>query len=239
MKKSRNIAGRLSLGSFLETVSIVALAGGTIALAANLVAGAGFGASALNFLLGVVSLLVLGLVSFPVYCWAMKNGRLTPLTIVKEDRERQPEVGRVSPEAAPSAPPDEPSTRSLVEETMSRAKTIILLAIIVSLVTVVVFRETMHKAHMADFRSSVRSMSAAVLAKDSASGMPLQTHVLSRNSGEDLEQSSHAYSEYAHQVNWVTTKPKTIGVTSPGYSTQTFVVASSWTNITAHLVREP
>jgi hypothetical protein len=110
MKKSKNIAGRLSLGSFLETVSIVALTGGTIALAANLVAGAGFGASVLNFLLGVVLLLILGLVSFPVYCWAMKNGRLTPLTIVKEDRERQPEVGRVSPEVAPSAPPDEPST---------------------------------------------------------------------------------------------------------------------------------
>jgi hypothetical protein len=107
MKNSRNITGRLSLGSFLETVSIVALTGGTIDLAVNMVAGAGFGTSAINFLLSVVSLIVLGLVSFPVYCWAMKNRRLTPLTIVKE---RQPEVGRVSPEAAPSAAPDEPST---------------------------------------------------------------------------------------------------------------------------------
>jgi hypothetical protein len=112
MKNVRNIAGRLSLGSFMEVLSIVAITSSGLGLAGSLIYGAPFGMAAINFALGIVSILILGLVSFPAYCWAARNRRITPLTIVTKNA-RQPEDGQLSSESAPCASSDEVSSWTL------------------------------------------------------------------------------------------------------------------------------
>lgn len=91
---AKKICGRLSLGSYLEIVSIVAIAQETITLSVNLYSGIPIGVAALIYLYGIVSLLAIGLVSFPVYCWVIRNRRILPLTIVEEEKESGASHGR-------------------------------------------------------------------------------------------------------------------------------------------------
>jgi type II secretory pathway pseudopilin PulG len=118
---------------------------------------------------------------------------------------------------------------------MKNSRTVILLGVIAALIAVIALQSKRHKQEMQRFRQSVRSITVVAHAKDAATGDILQCRVLSTNSGEDLEHSSWSASDNGLNSQWITTMPKTIKVTSPGYSTQSFVIATSWTNITAHL----
>ncbi|MCB1124882.1 MAG: hypothetical protein KDM81_00190 [Verrucomicrobiae bacterium] len=109
-----------------------------------------------------------------------------------------------------------------------------MLGIIAALI-VVIYLQSRRLREMRNFRQSVRHMTVVAEAKDADTGAFLPCHVSFSDSGEDLESSSSAWSDHGQMVCWLTTKSKTIAVTSPGYSTQSFVVPSSWTNVLAHL----
>ena len=89
----RQIRERLSLGSYLEVLSIPALTAGALLMLVGLVCRIPFGWLALQLLHIVVAALVLGLLSFPVYCWAHRNGRVTRLTVVTKTKESQQQAG--------------------------------------------------------------------------------------------------------------------------------------------------
>ena len=100
MKTTRKqIGGRLSLGSYLEVLSIPALTAGLLLMLAGLAYQIPFGWLALQLFYVVVSAIMLGLLSFPAYCWACRTGRVTRLTVVTETKESQHQNPELSPAA--------------------------------------------------------------------------------------------------------------------------------------------
>jgi len=118
---------------------------------------------------------------------------------------------------------------------MKKAQPVVMLSIILALVVMLIVQHKQHEREMQRFRLSVRSITVAARAKDADTGAFLPCHVQMSNSGEDLGITALSCSDQGQQISWVTTKQKTIQVTSPGYSTQSFVIATSRTNVFAQL----
>ena len=91
MKEKRSIRGRLSFGSFMDIVCIIAMVNGIFPVVASfLTVGSPTRGIQLDlvqivliYLAGVISILVLGAFSFPAYCLASRWKRLPAVTVVR------------------------------------------------------------------------------------------------------------------------------------------------------------
>ena len=86
MKQQVTIAGRLSFGSYMEIVVIVAVAANTIERIIRVFSGGVFEDCAVTFLAGITFYIIVGLATFLVYVSNLLRKSST-LTIVKKKPE--------------------------------------------------------------------------------------------------------------------------------------------------------